>query len=95
MLSLQLASSAIPSLSGGESLLRLALLFALPVGKPPGRVVDEIERLGARISSLEVTQEGERRRLELNVALPRETPAPHLGSRIANLENVAEVRWND
>jgi hypothetical protein len=84
-----------PSLSGGESLLRLALLFALPVGKVPGHVVDEIEPLGARISSLEVTQEGRRRPLGLNVALPRETPAPHLVSRIANLENVAEVRWND
>jgi putative Mg2+ transporter-C (MgtC) family protein len=71
------------------------LLVGLPTGEPPGRVVDEIERLGARISSLEVTQEGERRRLELNVVLPRETPAPQLVSQIANLENVAEVRWND
>jgi putative Mg2+ transporter-C (MgtC) family protein len=71
------------------------LLVALPAGEPPGRVVDEIERLGALISSLEVTQEGERRRLELNIVLPRDTPAPNLVSRIANLENVAEVRWND
>jgi putative Mg2+ transporter-C (MgtC) family protein len=71
------------------------LLVALPAGEPPGRIVDEVERLGARISSLDVTQEGDRRRLELDVVLPRDTPIPHLVSRIADLENVAEVRWTD
>ena len=71
------------------------LLVALPAGEPPGRIVDEVERLGARISSLDVTQEGDRRRLELDVVLPRDTPIPRLVSRIADLENVAEVRWTD
>jgi len=71
------------------------LLVALPAGEPPGRVVDEIERLGARISSLDVIQEGDRRLLELDVVLPRDTAVPHLVSRIADLENVAEVRWTD
>jgi putative Mg2+ transporter-C (MgtC) family protein len=71
------------------------LLVALPLGEPPGRVVDEVEQLGARLSSLEVTQEGEHRLLELDLVLPRETPVPHLVSRIAELENVAEVRWTD
>ena len=71
------------------------LLVALPAGEPPGRIVDEVERLGARISSLDVTQEGDRRRLELDVVLPRDTPIPRLVSHIADLENVAEVRWTD
>ena len=71
------------------------LLVALPAGEPPGRIIDEVERLGARISSLDVTQEGNRRRLELDVVLPRDTPIPRLVSRIADLENVAEVRWTD
>jgi putative Mg2+ transporter-C (MgtC) family protein len=71
------------------------LLVALPAGEPPGRIVDEVERLGARISSLNVTQEGDRRRLELDIVLPRDTPIPRLVSRIADLENVAEVRWTD
>ena len=71
------------------------LLVALPAGEPPGRVVDEIERLGARISSLDVIQEGDRRLLELDVVLPRDTAVPHLVSRIADLDNVAEVRWTD
>jgi putative Mg2+ transporter-C (MgtC) family protein len=71
------------------------LLVALPAGEPPGRIVDEIERLGARILSLDVTQEGDRRRLELDVVLPSDTPIPRLVSRLADLENVAEVRWTD
>jgi putative Mg2+ transporter-C (MgtC) family protein len=71
------------------------LLVALPAGEPPGRIVDEVERLGARISSLDVMQEGDRRRLELDVVLPRDTPIPRLVSRIADLEGVVEVRWTD
>ena len=71
------------------------LLVAVAAGEPPGRIVDEVERLGARISSLDVTQEGDRRRLELDVVLPRDLPIPRLVSDIADLENVAEVRWTD
>ena len=51
------------------------LLVALPAGQAPGEVIDEVERAGARISSLEVSQEGDRRRLEFDVVLPRDTPA--------------------
>ena len=71
------------------------LLVALPFGEPPGNVVDEVERSGAHISSLDVSQEGDRRLLELDVVLPRDTSIPHLVSRIAELEHVAEVRWAD
>jgi putative Mg2+ transporter-C (MgtC) family protein len=71
------------------------LLIELPTGTPPGAVIDEIEHAGARINSVEVSQEGDRRRLELDVVLPRDTPAPRLVARIADVENVAEVRWAD
>ena len=71
------------------------LLVELPVGKSPGTVIDEIERIGARIDSIEVSQEGDRRRLELDLALPRDTPAPRLVAWIADIEHVAEVRWTD
>ena len=71
------------------------LLVALPAGQAPGAVIDEVERAGARISSLEVSQEGDRRRLEFDVVLPRDTPAPVVVARIADLENVVEVRWTD
>jgi len=71
------------------------LLVEIPAGHAPGAVIDEIERLGARIASLEVSQEGDRRRLELDVALPRDLRAPNVVSRIAEFENVAGVRWTD
>jgi putative Mg2+ transporter-C (MgtC) family protein len=71
------------------------LLIELPTGNPPGEVIDEIERLGARIDSIEVSQEGDRRRLELDVALPRGVGAPRLVALIADVPNVADVRWTD
>ncbi len=69
------------------------LLVELPAGASPGGVVDEVERAGARMRSLEVSQEGERRRLALDVELPRTTGAAQLVSRIAEVDDVAEVRW--
>jgi putative Mg2+ transporter-C (MgtC) family protein len=71
------------------------LLVEIPAGHPPGQLIDELERIGARIESLEVSQEGDRRRLELDVALPRDTRAAGVVARIADLENIAEVRWTD
>jgi putative Mg2+ transporter-C (MgtC) family protein len=69
------------------------LLVELPAGTPPGEVIDEIERAGARLNSVDVSQEGDRRRLELDVVLPRDLAAPRLVARIADVEHVAEVRW--
>src|SRR5204863_9771597 len=47
------------------------LLVELPAGTPPGELIDEIERAGARITALEVSQEGDRRRLQPDLVLPR------------------------
>ena len=71
------------------------LLVELPAGSPPGELIDEIERTGARITAIAVSQEGDRRRLELDLALPRGVAAPHLVARIADTPNVADVRWAD
>jgi putative Mg2+ transporter-C (MgtC) family protein len=71
------------------------LLVELPAGQSPGAVIDEVERAGARLESIEVSQQGDRRRLELDVALPQGTRAPTLVTRIAEVEHVAEVRWAD
>ena len=71
------------------------LLVELPAGHPPGDVIDEVERAGARIDSIEVSQEGDRRRLELDLALPRGVAAPRLVARIADVPSVADVRWTD
>jgi putative Mg2+ transporter-C (MgtC) family protein len=71
------------------------LLVELPVGESPGRVIDEVERAGARLESIEVSQEGDRRRLALDVALPQGAQVPPLVARIADVEHVQEVRWTD
>jgi putative Mg2+ transporter-C (MgtC) family protein len=71
------------------------LLVELPAGTPPGELIDEIERAGARIAAIEVSQEGDRRRLELDLTLPRGLAAPRLVTRIADVPNVVDVRWAD
>ena len=71
------------------------LFVGLPAGRPPGRIIDAVEASGARIRSIDVSQEGDRRRLEVDVSLARETPAAALVARVADIEDVAEVRWSD
>ena len=71
------------------------LLVELPTGTPPGDLIDEIERAGARIAAIEVSQEGDRRRLQLDLVLPRGVAAPRLVARIADVPNVVDVRWAD
>jgi putative Mg2+ transporter-C (MgtC) family protein len=69
------------------------LLVELPVGTRPGALIDEIEKAGARISAIEVSREGDRRRLEIDVVLPRTLLAPHLVARVADVGEAADVRW--
>jgi putative Mg2+ transporter-C (MgtC) family protein len=71
------------------------LLVEMPIGTRPGELIDEIEKAGARISGIEVTREGDRRRLEIDVVLPRPLAAPHLVARVADVPEVADVRWSD
>ncbi len=71
------------------------LLVELPAGQTPGAVIDAVERTGARIESIDVSTEGDRRRVELDVELPRDTVAAALVATVADIEHVAEVRWSD
>jgi putative Mg2+ transporter-C (MgtC) family protein len=71
------------------------LLVELPVGTRPGALIDEIETAGARISAIEVSREGDRRRVEVLVILPRTLDAPRLVTRVADVPDVADVRWSD
>jgi len=71
------------------------LLVELPAGRSPGTVIDAVEQAGARIEAIDVSQTQDRRRLELDVDLPADTPAPKLVARIADLEHVSGVRWAD
>jgi putative Mg2+ transporter-C (MgtC) family protein len=71
------------------------LLVELHSGSSPGAVIDEVERSGVRIETIEVSQEGDRRRLELAVELPRERPSASVVARVADVADVVEVRWTD
>jgi putative Mg2+ transporter-C (MgtC) family protein len=71
------------------------LLVQLPAGESPGRVIDTVEDANARIESLEIGQEGDRRNLELTLSLGREELAHGLVAKISDVENVLEVRWAD
>jgi putative Mg2+ transporter-C (MgtC) family protein len=69
------------------------LLVELPAGTAPGMLIDEVESAGVRIAGIEVSQEGDRRRLRLDVVLPRDLASTRLVARVAEAPNVADVRW--
>jgi putative Mg2+ transporter-C (MgtC) family protein len=71
------------------------LLVQLPAGESPGRVIDTVEDTDARIESLEIGQEGDRRNLELTLSLRHEELAHRLVAKMSDVENVLEVRWAD
>jgi putative Mg2+ transporter-C (MgtC) family protein len=71
------------------------LLVELRAGASTGAVIDEVERSGARIETIEVSQEGDRRRIELDVELPRDGRTPAIVAGVAEVEDVVEVRWSD
>jgi len=69
------------------------LLVALPTGTSPGGLIDE--RAGLRIRSLEIAQEADRRQVELDVEVPAGQSPPDVVARLADVEHVLEVRWNE
>jgi putative Mg2+ transporter-C (MgtC) family protein len=68
------------------------LLVEIPAGGSPAPIIDAIERQGGRVVSLEVTQEGERRSVDLSVELAP-TAAPTVVAGVAEIDGVLEVRW--
>src|SRR3954447_25796521 len=71
------------------------LLVALPAGASPGTLVAGIEDAGGRIEALQINQEGDRRHVELDVALPPNVNRAKLVASVAEVEDVLEVRWAD
>jgi putative Mg2+ transporter-C (MgtC) family protein len=69
------------------------LLVEIPAGASTGTVLDEVERAGMRIESVDVSREGDRRRLALDVRVPPHVNAARVVANIADLESVAEARW--
>jgi putative Mg2+ transporter-C (MgtC) family protein len=70
------------------------LLVQLPAGQSPASVIDAVEA-ESRVETIEVRQEGDRRVLELTLHLPRAELSHRIVSKLADVENVLEVRWAD
>ena len=70
------------------------LLVELPAGGSPAPLIEAIETGGGRVVSLEVTQEGERRSVAVDVEL-HESDMPKVVAGVANIDGVLEVRWTD
>jgi hypothetical protein len=70
------------------------LLVEIPAGGSPGPVIDVIERHAGQVLSMEVTQEGDRRSVVLDVQL-NETAAPFVVAGVADIDGVLEVKWED
>lgn len=71
------------------------LVVELHAGVSPGRVIDEVERARVDIEKIEVSQEGDRRRVEFDVKLPAGQRTPAVVARLAGVEDVVDVRWSD
>jgi putative Mg2+ transporter-C (MgtC) family protein len=70
------------------------LLVEIPAGGSPAPVIDVIERHAGRVVSMEVTQEGDRRSVVLDVQL-NQSAAPFVVAGVADIDGVLEVRWED
>ena len=68
------------------------LLVEVPAGGSPAPVIEAIERYG-RVVSLDVSQEGDRREIAVEVEL-QGTP-PQVVAAVAEIDGVMEVRWNE
>ena len=71
------------------------LVAQLPSGESPGPLVSELERLGGRVRSLEISHEADRRTAIVDVALPHGADAPAIVAGLADLDHILEIRWSD
>ena len=71
------------------------LLVQLGSGQSPSGVIDEVENVGGKIESIEISHEADRRTVELTIELARQELAQELVTKLADVEHVLEVRWAD
>ncbi len=71
------------------------LLAQLPAGESPAPLIEALEELGARLQSLEIGHEADRRTVLIDVTLPARADAPKIVAKLSELEHVLEVRWSD
>jgi putative Mg2+ transporter-C (MgtC) family protein len=70
------------------------LLIEIPAGGSPVPIIEAIERRGARVISLDIAQEGDRRSVGVDVELAVGS-APAVVAEVAEIDGVLEVRWTD
>ena len=71
------------------------LVAQLPSGESPGPLIAQLETLGARLQSLEINHEADRRMVLVDVTLPPKADAPGIVAKLSEVEGVLEVRWSD
>jgi putative Mg2+ transporter-C (MgtC) family protein len=70
------------------------LLVQLPAGQSPASVIDAVEA-ESQVETIEVRHEGDRRVLEMTLHLTPGEPSQRIVSKLADVDNVLEVRWAD
>ena len=70
------------------------LMVEVAAGGSPAPVIEALERFG-RVVSLDVSQEGDRREIAIDVALHGKASSPHVVAAVADLDGVLEVRWSE
>jgi len=71
------------------------LLVEVPAGGSPVPVIEVIERNGARVLSLDIATEGDRRSVAVDVELPPGTAPVAIVAGVAEIDGVLEVQWTD
>ena len=71
------------------------LLVEIPAGGSPAPIIEAIERAGGRVVSLDVTQEGERRSVAVDVELPPRAEPFAVVAGVAEIDGVLEVQWTE
>jgi len=70
------------------------LLVQVPAGGSPVPVIEAIERQGGDVIALDVSQEGDRRSIAVDIAL-RTGSAPSVVAAVAEIDGVLEVQWTE
>ncbi len=71
------------------------LLVEIPAGGSPAPIIEAVERAGGRVLSLELTQEGDRRSVALDVELRPGTAPVAVVAGVAEIDGVLEVLWTE
>ena len=70
------------------------LVVDIPAGGSPVPILEVIEQQNARVVSVEIAQEGDRRSVALDVELGHNR-APAIVAAVGDIDGVLEVRWTD